>query len=196
MDKSKKKTVRNDRRLKLTSETETPPLLRAPTVLHGYHYRGVLCVPAASITALDAFALMDAEGSSALGVCDDAYRIVANISVSDLRGIRPEAVDRLGLNVVEFLRIQRAEARQKEDTEQKGGGKVGSTAAVAGDGGAVGVDVGVVACRVDATVGEVVQLMVTHRVHHVYVCSSDGHPLAVVTPHDILRILADRLVEG
>ena len=37
---------------------------------------------------------------------------------------------------------------------------------------------------------------VTHRVHHVYVVSSDDHPLAVITPHDILRLVADRLVEG
>lgn len=37
---------------------------------------------------------------------------------------------------------------------------------------------------------------VSHSVHHVYVCSSDRHPLAVVTPHDILRLVADRLVEG
>ena len=55
---------------------------------------------------------------------------------------------------------------------------------------------GVVACGVDSTVGDVVELMVTRRVHHVYVCSSDRHPLAVVTPHDILRLVADRLVEG
>lgn len=37
---------------------------------------------------------------------------------------------------------------------------------------------------------------VTRSVHHVYVCSSDRHPLAVVTPHDVLRLVADRLVEG
>ena len=43
------------------------------------------------------------------GVCDDAYRIVANISVSDLRGIKPEYVDRLALPVVEFLRRQRGD---------------------------------------------------------------------------------------
>jgi len=32
--------------------------------------------------------------------------------------------------------------------------------------------------------------MVQHRVHHVYVCSTDGHPLALITPNDILRLLA------
>jgi CBS domain-containing protein len=68
-------------------------------------------VPAAATTALDAFALMDAEGASALGVCDDAYRIVASISISDLRGLKPEAVDRLSLPIVEFLKVQRAERR-------------------------------------------------------------------------------------
>ena len=40
--------------------------VRPGLTLPGYHYRGVLCVPAAATTALDAFALMDAEGTSAL----------------------------------------------------------------------------------------------------------------------------------
>ena len=137
-------------------------------------YRGVLCVPDEETSALDAFALMDAEGVSALGVCDDAYRIVANVSVSDLRGLTPDTVDRLALPIVEFLRVQRGDAQ--------GGSGYG--------------DVRVVSCGVDDTVGRVVELLVGYGIHHAYVCSSDGHPLAMVTPNDILALLADRLVEG
>ena len=102
-------------------------------------YRGVLCVPDEETSALDAFALMDAEGVSALGVCDDAYRIVANVSVSDLRGLTPDTVDRLALPIVEFLRVQRGDAQ--------GGSGYG--------------DVRVVSCGVDDTVGRVVELLAT-----------------------------------
>ena len=65
------------------------------------------------------------------GVCDAAYRIVANISVSDLRGIKPEYVDRLALPVAEFLR------RQRGDNATLTGGAAGGSG---GGGGGVGVD--------------------------------------------------------
>ena len=55
---------------------------------------------------------------------------------------------------------------------------------------------GVVTCGVEDTLGAVVERMVTRRVHHVYVCSAEGHPLAVITPRDVLRLLADEVVEG
>jgi hypothetical protein len=40
--------------------------LLATQYLPGYHYRGVLCVPAGATSALDAFGLMDAEAGWAL----------------------------------------------------------------------------------------------------------------------------------
>lgn len=174
------------------------------TVPRGYHHRGVLCVPAATTTALDAFALMDAKEVSALGVCDGTHRVVANISVSDLRGIQPGTIDRLALPVTEFLRRQRADRRQRkviaergvggcDDGEEKESVKGGATSTVASGG---DDDVGVVTCGVECTVGDVVALMVHHRVHHVYACSTDGQPLAMITPHDVLRVLSDVLVEG
>jgi signal-transduction protein with cAMP-binding, CBS, and nucleotidyltransferase domain len=38
--------------------------------------------------------------------------------------------------------------------------------------------------------------MVSRRVHHVYVCDDERRPVAMVTPNDILRVLADVSVEG
>jgi len=154
-----------------SSSRPSPTPGSSPRVLP---YRGVLCVPDEDTSALDAFALMDAEGVSALGVCDDAYRIVANVSASDLRGLTPDALHRLALPVVEFLRVQRGDAH--------GGSGYG--------------DVRVVSCGVDDTVGRVVELLVTYGIHHAYVCSADGHPLAMVTPNDILALLSDALTEG
>ena len=50
---------------------------------------------------------MDAERVSALSICDGEFKIVANVSISDLRGITPANIHRLSLNVDEFLRQQR-----------------------------------------------------------------------------------------
>ena len=165
-------------------------------------FRGVLCC-SLGVSALDAFALMDAEGVSALGVCDDAYRLVANLSVSDLRGLRPETVDRLAMPVEAFLERQRVAAPEQEKEKESEGSRGGGTRdecqkhfedSDASETPAEGS--GVVTCGVEDTLGAVVERMVTRRVHHVYVCSAEGHPLAVVTPRDVLRLLADEVVEG
>jgi CBS domain-containing protein len=165
-------------------------------------FRGVLCVPSEGVSALDAFALMDAEGVSALGVCDDAYRLVANISVSDLRGLRPETVDRLAMPVEAFLERQRVVIPEKEKGKEKEVSRGGTRDEKqkhfedldASETPAEGS--GVVTCGVEDTLGAVVERMVTRSVHHVYVCSAEGHPLAVVTPRDVLRLLADEVVDG
>ena len=164
-------------------------------------FRGVLAVTK-GVSALDAFALMDAEGVSALGVCDDAYRLVANISVSDLRGLRPETVDRLEMPVEAFLERQRVAAPEKEkekESEVSRGGTRDELRKHFEDSDASETPAegsGVVTCGVEDTLGAVVERMVTRRVHHVYVCSAEGHPLAVITPRDVLRLLADEVVEG
>ena len=46
------------------------------------------------------------------------------------------------------------------------------------------------------TVRDVVERMVSRRVHHVYVCDEERRPVAMVTPNDVLGALADVLVEG
>ena len=54
----------------------------------------------------------------------------------------------------------------------------------------------VVTCPLTATVGAAIELLVTKKVHHVYVCDDKNRPVAMVTPNDVLRVLADVLVEG
>jgi CBS-domain-containing membrane protein len=138
-------------------------------------------VSASRTTALEAFALMDAERVSALGICDDEYKIVANVSISDLRGITPTNIHRLSLNIDEFLRQQRGSfsfGRAMSDNP--------------------GLDEmnDVVCCGIHATIGDVVSSMVSARLHHIYVVSGDGHPLSLVTPSDVLRLLSEELIEG
>ena len=44
---------------------------------------------------------------SALAIVDDTNAIVANVSVSDLRGIKPDDFDQLASPVVDYLRRRR-----------------------------------------------------------------------------------------
>ena len=53
-----------------------------------------------------------------------------------------------------------------------------------------------VTCLASETVRDVVERMVSRRVHHVYVCDEERRPVAMVTPNDVLGALADVLVEG
>ena len=48
---------------------------------------------------------------SALAIVDDTNAIVANVSVSDLRGIKPDDVDQLASPVVDYLRRRSREVR-------------------------------------------------------------------------------------
>ena len=132
----------------------------------------VSCVVAGT-KAIDAFARMHRERVSALGMCDASGALVANVSASDLRGLTPERLGALASDVADF---------------------------VAGDGNeAVGFAAGApkpVTCLASETVRDVVERMVSRRVHHVYVCDDERRPVAMVTPNDVLGALADVLVEG
>ena len=132
----------------------------------------VSCIVAGT-KAIDAFARMHRERVSALGVCDASGALVANVSASDLRGLTPERLGALASDVADF---------------------------VAGDGNeAAGFAAGAakpVTCLASETVRDVVERMVSRRVHHVYVCDDERRPVAMVTPNDVLGALADVLVEG
>jgi CBS domain-containing protein len=53
-----------------------------------------------------------------------------------------------------------------------------------------------VTCFAASAVRDVIERMVTKRVHHVYVCDDASRPIAMITSNDILRVVADVLVEG
>ena len=140
----------------------------------------MLCVSASETTALEAFALMDAERVSALGICDDEFKIVANISISDLRGITPANLHRLSLNVDEFLRQQR--------------GSFCFGRAMADNPGLDEMNE-VVCCGIHATIRDVVASMVSAG-SITFTSSAVTGTLSVVTPSDVLRLLSEELIEG
>ena len=147
----------------------------------------VACVVAGRTKAIDAFARMHFERVSCLGVCDASGRLVANVSASDLRGLTPERLGALASDVLDFVEGEpttfegtfegdASEAR-RETTSRKQKKKL-------------------VTCLASETVRDVLERMVSRRVHHVYVCDDERRPVAMVTPNDVLRVLADVLVEG
>ena len=131
--------------------------------------------------AIDAFARMHFERVSCLGVCDASGRLVANVSASDLRGLTPERLGALASDVLEFVEGEpttfkgdASEARRETKQEKRKP----------------------VTCLASEAVRDVLERMVSRRVHHVYVCDDERRPVAMVTPNDVLRVLADVLVEG
>ena len=111
---------------------------------------------------------MHFERVSALGVCDATGALVANVSASDLRGLTPERLDSLASDVRDFLEDARGAGEREHPAT----------------------------CLATETVRDVVERMVARRVHHVYVCDAERRPVAMITPNDVLGVLADVLVEG
>jgi CBS domain-containing protein len=130
----------------------------------------------AGTKAIDAFARMHRERVSALGVCDASGALVANVSASDLRGLTPERLGALASDVADFV------AGDGNETAGFAAGAAGEKKPVT--------------CLASETVRDVVERMVSRRVHHVYVCDEERRPVAMVTPNDVLGALADVLVEG
>jgi CBS domain-containing protein len=55
---------------------------------------------------------------------------------------------------------------------------------------------GVLTCQATSTLGEVLAIMATHRVHTVYAVDPDSKPLSAVTVADVLRVAADAATPG
>ena len=155
--------------------------------------RGGVSTVAAATSALAALAQMEREGVSGLGVTAEAGgKLIATLSVSDLRGLVPERFGALALPVGAFLLL-------------RPGSKTGFTwedalldrlppAAAAGrwEEALAGAAL-LVAVAPTATVREVVAVMVREGKHRVYVCDEEGRAVGVVTPTDVLHlVVADR----
>jgi CBS domain-containing protein len=137
----------------------------------------VACVVAGKTKAIDAFARMHFERVSCLGVCDASGRLVANVSASDLRGLTRERLETMASDVLEFVE---GEPENASDARNETNARKRKP----------------VTCLASETVRDVLERMVSRRVHHVYVCDDERKPVAMVTPNDVLRVLSDVSVEG
>jgi len=126
------------------------------------------------------FATLYSKGRSSAGVLDADGRIIGNLSVSDLRGIRPEQFSMLALPLVEFLVTVQAAAK-----------------AAAANNGARPSSNGV--CEIsqlrlftakeEDTLQSVVETIVEHKLHRVYLTDNDNMPLGIITLTDIIRMV-------
>lgn len=133
--------------------------------------RGVECVQE-SEPALDAFGGVLRCGVSALGVLDARGSLVGNLSASDLRCVLPDRWGVLALPVARLLQLE-------------------SSAAMVGEGRKAQ---GAVTVTPQATLREVLEVLVSQHLHHVFVCEHFAgvdlvRPLALISTSDILRAL-------
>jgi 5'-AMP-activated protein kinase, regulatory gamma subunit len=161
--------------------------------------------------ALDAMILMNEKNIGALAVVNNKGAIIGNFSVSELRTIMAEHFGSLSLPVGEFLALEHGtEMIWNRDVAAVGeslssstiDSNIQSTASYkfVSDKKAQrrdshpGSEVGqkLITCKPDSTIGEVLEMLVLHRLHRVYVCEMDDLvPKGVLTLTDLLRYFSD-----
>ena len=171
-------------------------------------------------TALECFKLMRDRNVSALGVVDRSGELVANLSASDLRRLDQESFRLLALPVAEFISRRKGDAigrrdapfaearrllerdgvdwsdfedRAVETSKAAGGGDAGTAEAawsspISSDSNRTFVEL--VFARETTSLKKVLGLFARHGKHHVSVVDEQDAPVAVLTPTDILRLVA------
>jgi hypothetical protein len=162
------------------------------------------------------FALMHNSDISGVGVVDPVSGLlVANLSVSDLRCLRSaDDFDLLGLPVIRFAHARWASEQRLEQRVSSGGEAGGETGAqqaqqapepptpgvsaeqqqaAAGAQAAQapkGLRPAVVTVAPEDTLLRVMEVLVAHKLHRVYVADERAKPVGVVTITDVLRLFA------
>jgi len=94
---------------------------------------------------------------SGMAVVDEDGRMIANLSLADLRGLTHENARRLlSLNVNDFLRVTRQSPKEP------------------------------VTCTSSTTMSEVMHLIRKHHVHRVYVTDEQGRPVGVISSSNVI----------
>lgn len=143
-----------------------------------------LTVPA-SMPALEAFGFMARDHKSSLGLTDGG-KLVANLSVSDLRGLTADEFPLLLLTAGEFAALRLGVAGITKEQAL-----AGERVANARDGGYEGVFAAapVVTVTSGTTFEEVLSVLVNKGLHRVYVVDDKGAATSIVTMTDILRLV-------
>lgn len=127
-------------------------------------------------TVGDALRALVSNKITGLPVLDDTGRIIANVSVSDVRGLahalsKPEEIEKiLSTNIIEFLADSRGKAGRAAPPSL--------TPAV---------------LRPGDSFGAAVELLATSSLHRLYVVDSDNMPVGVITLTDIVKTVASTL---
>lgn len=154
---------------------------------------------APSLSAIEAMQRMAAKKLSSMAVVDPNGNIMGNFSISEMRTIVAEHFGSLALPVAEFLALEHGQEYTSFNKvhEVQGESKAGASSGHKFVTDRVarrrprtpGEDVGqeLVLCRRGSTLGEVINMLVKHRIHRVYVVDDEEKPIGIVTHTDILR---------
>lgn len=118
------------------------------------------------MTALDAFRVMYMTQVQALPVVDDVQKLVATISATDLRGLTPQTLKFLGLTAFELLESC-SRPPQSVATDQ------------------------IRSLRPDNFVYEAVEVMLSSKIHRVWLVDSAERVIGVVSLTDVLALFLD-----
>ncbi|KAL3155291.1 hypothetical protein ABBQ32_013075 [Trebouxia sp. C0010 RCD-2024] len=168
----------------------------------GWADKQITSVPAKT-PAIECLDLMRRSNFSAVAITDSTVgnRLIGNFSVSDLRSIESEHFGSLALPVGEFLALEHGlEYWGISDHEQV----QASPAAVfahkrkqerqPGPGDSVGQSL--VTCTPQDTFSTIIDSIVEHHLHRVYVVNDQGQAVGVVTLTDLLRKVTEEAQNG
>ena len=163
----------------------------------GWCTPGGLVTTSGTTSALAAFATMAKEKCSAIGITSPEGALVGNLSQSDLRGLTPTTWGRLALPCAQFLveqhgvelpaglAIKPAMADPSRPNVYCGVVRQGTQ-----PGDATAQYVVIVTVKPTSSVGAVLEAMALHAVHHVWVVDDHNVALNVITPSDVLHLVA------
>jgi CBS domain-containing protein len=156
--------------------------------------------------AIDAMVLMEERDISAVAVVNSGGEIIGNFSISELRNIMSEHFGSLALPVGEFLALEHGtEYAGYAVTKDK---DVSGTSPKPSESGfkfaqdremrqksksAPGHEVGqqLITCEQGTTLRAIMDKIVRHRLHRLYVCTDEMIPVGVITLTDLLRKFAN-----
>lgn len=116
----------------------------------------------ATMSALNAFAVMHDKGVSAVAIINADGKVVGNLSASDLRWIERDMFGHLAMPVMLFLAVM------------SGCRNPGPVLTV----------------KLNSKLGDCLKLMAENDIHHVHVISPSGKQQSIITPADILQYVA------
>ncbi|KAF6250582.1 hypothetical protein COO60DRAFT_796807 [Scenedesmus sp. NREL 46B-D3] len=149
------------------------------------------------VSAIEAMLLMNERQISALAVVDGVGKIIGNFSVSEMRTIMAEHFGALALPVGEFLALEHGTEFQgyshihEHEVVQSKGHKFITDRIARARPRTPGEEVGqnLILVTPQATMVEILDKIVSHRIHRVYVIDDQERPVGVVTCTDVVRLI-------
>ncbi|KAL6077473.1 CBS domain containing protein [Balamuthia mandrillaris] len=116
--------------------------------------------------AIEAFQLMESEGVSGVAVVDDETgKLMSALSLRDLKAITEDGrlFWRLFQKANNFIRHLKADLRSADERPRS-----------------------VVFCKMDNTLGDVINMCAEHKIHRVFIVDDEKKPISVVSLKDVL----------